>query len=199
MPGESAPRRARVALWIATVVSVGCGIAWGLFPLESAAERLRAVPLRAGAFTGTEVALTEKEKKVLGRVGVVHRRYAYADRAVYVTLIDGSRDRHAVHDPRYCFQGAGWRVLAEAKRPVAGGEAAWMRAQNARGVAEAAFWFSDGAARYASLPRYLWNSAVRRVTFGRFGGKPVLVVLQSFDARPLEPATMDALIGELKL
>ncbi|MBA4138851.1 MAG: hypothetical protein C0518_16220 [Opitutus sp.] len=193
------PRPARRALWLAAAVSVGCGIAWGIYPLSNAAERLRAVPLHAGEFAGRDVALTEAEKKVLGRVDVVHRRYAFADRAVYVTLIDGSRDRHAVHDPRYCFQGAGWRLLDEARRPVAGGEAAWLRAQNDRGVAEAAFWFSDGVARHASLGRYLWNSVVRRATFGRVGDKPVLVVLQAFDGEPLGQATLDALIRDLKL
>ena len=191
--------RARKTLWLLTVFSVGCGIAWSFYPLSGAGEKLRAVPLQHGAFAGEDVPLTERELKVLGRVDVVHRKYVYGERSVYVTLIDGSRDRHAVHDPRYCFRGAGWRVLEERQRPVQGGEATWLRAENEYGRAEAAYWFSAGDRRHSSMMRYLWDSMVRRVSLGQWGGKPVLVVVQSFDERPLEWNEVETMIAELRL
>lgn len=199
MSADTRLRSVRLALWLATIVSVGCGLAWGFYPLSNAADRLALVPLKSGSFVGEDVPLTEVEKKVLGRVDVVHRRYQLGARELYVTLIDGSKDRHAVHDPRYCFQGAGWRVLAENRRPIAGGEAHWIRAANEHGTAEAAFWFSDGETRYASLPRYLWTSVVRRMTFGRYGGKPVLVVLQSFEEEQLDWSKVNEAIAALRL
>lgn len=191
--------RARKALWILVIFSVGCGIAWSFYPLSGAGEKLRAVPLQCGPFAGVDVPLTERELKVLGRVDVVHRRYEFGARSVYVTLIDGSRDRHAVHDPRYCFRGAGWKVLEERQRPVQGGAATWLRAVNADRHAEAAFWFTGGEQRHSSMTRYLWDSMLRRVSLGRLGGKPVLVVLQSFDEDPLEWNEVETMIAELRL
>jgi hypothetical protein len=200
MPADSKLRTARLALWLATVVSVGCGLAWGLYPLPNAAERLAVVPLAQGSYVGEEVPLTEAEKRVFANVDVVHRRYEIAGaRELYVTLIDGSKDRHAVHDPRYCFQGAGWRVLDEQRRPINGGEAHWIRAANEEGRAEAAFWFADGDRRYASLPRYLMNSVLRRMTFGKVGGKPVLVVVQALDGSEIDWSGVDEMIATLRL
>jgi hypothetical protein len=187
-------------LWIAAFASIGCGVAWGLYPLPGAGERLHAVPLESGRFVGEDVDLTEAELAVLGRVDVTHRLYTIdSERDVYVTLIDGSRDRHAVHDPRYCFQGAGWKILEDRPLNVPGGQAAWVRAENDGEEAIAVFWFSDGEKRHASLPRYLWSSIVRRVTMGRLGGKPVLVVMQSFGDDQFSEADVVEAIAALRL
>lgn len=193
---ESTQRR---LLWLATVGCIVCGSMWSLLPLDTAADRLALVPLEAGEFRGREVALNERELKVLGRVDHLHREYEMAGRSVYVTLIDGSRDRHAVHDPRYCFRGAGWTVRAEEKRPLPGGEATWLRAERDGEVAEAAFWFSDGRKRHSSLPVYLGNTVLRRVSFGRLGSRPVLVVVQSFAEAPMEWTQVEEMVGVLGL
>lgn len=189
----------RIALWIAGILAVGCGVAWNVGSLRGARERLDAVPLRTADLSGRDLALTETELKVLGRVDLVHRLYQFGGREVFVTLIDGTRDRHAVHDPRYCFRGAGWGIVQEEDRLLAGGTARWLRANAGEQPAEAVFWFSDGKVPYASLGRYLWQTAVRRVTFGRVGEAPVLIVLQAFDGGPLDAATVDRLHRELKL
>lgn len=180
-------------------LSVACGSAWSLVPLSTAADRLAAVPLAAAGFSGTEVPLTEAERAVLGRVDHLHREYVRGGTALYLTVIDGSRDRHAVHDPRYCFRGAGWSVLAEERRPMGAGEATWLRAERDGEVAEAVFWFAGGGAPHASVPRYLWNTVTRRVSFGSLGGKPVLVVIQSFSDRPMDWAEVQELAGALEL
>lgn len=193
---ESAQRK---LLWALAATCVVCGSAWSVWPLSTAADRLAAIPLAAGEFQGRDVPLTERELQVLGRVDHLHREYTRGDRSVYVTLIDGSRDRHAVHDPRYCFRGAGWTVLEESSRPLLGGEARWLRAERGGAPAEAAFWFSDGQARHASLPAYLWTTVLRRVTFGAAGGKPVLVVVQSFAEQPMDWAEVETLVGTLGL
>ena len=191
--------RARKALWLAIVFSVGCGIAWSFYPLAGAAERLHAVPIHCASFSGEDVPLTERELKVLGRVDVLHRRYTNDARSLYVTVIDGSRDRHAVHDPRYCFRGAGWKVLEEKQRPIQGGHATWISAVNDERRAEAVFWFADGERRHSSMPRYLLDTTLRRVSLGKLGGKSVLVVLQSFDPTPLEWSEVESLVTELRL
>lgn len=189
----------RGLLWTFTVGCILCGSAWSLVPLPGAADRLARVPLEADGYVGREAPLNERELKVLGRVDHLHREYAVAGRSLYVTLIDGSRDRHAVHDPRYCFRGAGWNVVEEESREIPGGKARWLRAERDGETAEAAYWFSDGSRRHGSLQAYLATTVIRRISFGRYGGQPVLVVVQSFSAEPMDWKEMQRMVETLRL
>ena len=177
---EPTTTRHRMWLWVVLVFAVVCGSVWGLYPIADAAKRLAAVPKRGPDFDSRDVALTASELTVLGRVNLIHRQYELNRRAFYATLVDGTKDRHAVHDPRYCFQGAGWKVLDERKLPLPGGEANWVRAINGGREVQALFWFSDGATRYTSLARYWGQTTLRRMSLGRSGPEPVMIVLQSF-------------------
>lgn len=172
--------RRRTALWAAIALAIVCGSLWAFYPLRGANHRLNAVPREGRGFTSTDVTLTPAELQVLGRVDLIHRKYQMGQHAFYATLIDGTKDRHAVHDPRYCFQGAGWTVLSEEKLPLPGGAASLVRARHAEREVQALFWFSDGARRYTSVLQYWWQTTLRRMTLGKFGGEPVLIVLQSF-------------------
>lgn len=172
--------RCRIALWVAMGAAVLSGMLWALFPLPDAAARLNAMPRTGPTFASEDIALTPTERQVLGRVNLVHRRYQHGNAQFYATVIDGTKDRHAVHDPRYCFQGAGWKVLSERKLPLKGGDGHLVHAVNGQYEVQALFWFSDGAGRYTSLLRYWWQTTLRRMTLGRSGAEPVLVVLQSF-------------------
>src|SRR5437868_13581801 len=142
MPTEANFARPRWHLWLVAIVSIGCGAAWSVHPLEGAVDRLQEVPLVRGQFHGQDISLTDRERIVLGRVDLLHREYTSPFRSVYVTVIDGSKDRHAVHDPRYCLQGAGWKLLNEEKRPVVGGESTWITAERDGHRAEAVFLFT---------------------------------------------------------
>src|SRR3954464_14867930 len=84
--------------WLVIGLSIACGAAWSYHPLSGAGDRLACVPLTMNEFKGIDVALTERELKVLGSVDVVHRKYTDGNRSIFLTLVDGSRDRHAVHD-----------------------------------------------------------------------------------------------------
>lgn len=199
MQTETSLGRPRWYLWPVAILSIICGAAWSVQPVGDATERLGEIPLERGQFQGRDLPLTERERTVFGQVDVLHRQYSAPWRSVYVTVVDGSKDRHAVHDPRYCFQGAGWKVLEEQKRPVAGGDSTWISAERDGRRAEAVFWFTNGSERYSSVPRYLWEAMLRRVSFGRFGGKPILVVVQNFEALPFGPTEVDTMISELRL
>lgn len=189
--GIAAPgvNRRRAALWAVVVLAFVCGTVWALYPLPDAVQRLERVPRSGANFRSTDVALTPTELQALGRVNLVHRNYEVAGQSFYATLIDGTKDRHAVHDPRYCFQGAGWTVIAERKLALPGGEANWVRAMHGEREVQALFWFSDGAKRYTSVLQYWWQTTLRRMTFGHSGAEPVLVVLQSFGAQQPEWST----------
>lgn len=196
----AAPRvaRRRTALWVAIALAVACGTLWAVYPLRGANGRLDAVPRSGPGFSSADVTLNPAELQVLGRVDLIHRKYQLGQHAFYATLIDGTKDRHAVHDPRYCFQGAGWTVLAEEQLPLPGGAARLVRAKHADREVQALFWFSDGARRYTSVLQYWWQTTLRRMSLGRLGGEPVLVVLQSFgpdqpDWRTLAPEVLHKL------
>ncbi|MHB8522062.1 MAG: exosortase-associated EpsI family protein [Limisphaerales bacterium] len=177
-----------------------CGALWSFYPLPDAQQRIDRILKRGGQFAGADVPLTEREQVALGRVRVLHRRYEFKGRGFLLTVIDGTRNRHAVHDPRYCFQGAGWRIAAEKQLSIPGGVATWLRLTQGKRVAEALFWFSDGASRYSSVPRYWWEATWRRATLGRCGGEPVMVVLQAYgDDPPDWGMLVDELVGAFGL
>jgi hypothetical protein len=176
----SAVDRRRTLLWTVIGIAVVCGALWALYPLPDASARLQAVPKSGGDFASTDIALIPSELKVLGRVNLIHRQYQMDGRSFYTTVIDGTKDRHAVHDPRYCFQGGGWHVLSERNLSLPGGQANWVRAMNGDREVQALFWFSDGRSRYTSMLRYWGQTTLRRMTLGRSGPEPVLVVLQCF-------------------
>jgi hypothetical protein len=157
---------------------------WDIYPLPGAGQRLEEIPTHNARFDGTDVSLTASERAAFGPATVVHRRYWFNGRVFFLTVIDGARNRHAVHDPRYCFQGAGWRITTESRLQIPGGAATWFKMDQAAEHGEVVFWFSDGATRHSSLPWYWWQTTLRRLTLGRCGADPVMVVLQSYGADP---------------
>ncbi|HUR60233.1 MAG TPA: exosortase-associated EpsI family protein [Opitutaceae bacterium] len=188
--------RRRFLLGTAIAVAAAWGAAWAAFPLASAKDRLQAVAARGPDFTSRDLGLNAAELTILGRVDLVHRVYALMNYEIYATIIDGTKDRHAVHDPRYCFQGAGWRILEERPLPIALGHANLIRAAQGTRRVDLLFWFSDGRTAHTSMTRYWWQTTLRRLTFGRSGPEPVLIVLQSHGAQQPEWPTFAAQVIE---
>ena len=180
-----ARRRTPLALWIALIVVMILGVLWDRVPLENASARLERVPLRGLGFAGQELPLNEVELKVFGKADVLNRVYLAGGQKFVLTIIDGTGDRHAVHDPLYCFKGAGWSVEGQEARRVAGGRARLLRLSQKGKSAEAMIWFSDGRERHASALRYWWQTTLRRVTMGRSEEEPILVIVQPAVGRTL--------------
>ena len=106
-------------------------------------------------------------------------------------VIDGARNRHAVHDPTYCFRGAGWEIAGDRPFELPGGTGKILSLHKGNETREAVYWFSDGCDRHAQVTRCWWQMALRRLTFGKSGPDPVLVLIQpldngEFDGRSLE-------------
>jgi hypothetical protein len=173
-------RLRRALLCSGVVFAAVCGLVWGSYPLPDATARLNSVRPRGPGFASRELPLTDTERTILGRVDLVHRLYRIGKYDVFMTVIDGTRDRHAVHDPRYCFQGAGWRVLNEQPVSIPNGHASWISAVDGDRRLEVLFWFSDGRTAHTSMARYWRQTTLRRITLGGSGPEPVLVVLQLF-------------------
>lgn len=186
-------RTARSLLWLAGLVAAACGFLWQFGQrTDPARARLAAIPLTGENFYGQNIPLSPTEQRVLGRADLVNRRYRFGDRQLFVTVIDGAHDRHAVHDPQYCFQGAGWQVTGERGLVLPGGTGRALHLVRGTESFDALYWFCDGATRYASFPRYWWQTTLRRLTLGQLGSEPVLVVVQDLSdlATPIDPAPL---------
>jgi len=178
-------RKTPLSLWIALIGVMILGAVWEGVRLPDAAGRLKQLPLKGPGFAGRDLPLKEVELKVFGKADVLHRVYVAGGQKFVLTIIDGTNDRHAVHDPLYCFKGAGWTVRSREPRPVAGGQAALLRLGREERDVEALIWFSDGRERHASALRYWWQTTLRRVSLGRSGEEPILIILQPAEGSSL--------------
>lgn len=163
--------------WGLAVLSAGLAVAWRLAPLPDAGERLEWLEAGAGR-KWVELGLNETEREFFGPARVERRVSAGGGAPVVVTVVDGSRRRRVVHDPEFCFRGAGWGVAEERAWPLPHGEGRWVRLVDGDGKQlEALYWFSDGRRAFASPLRYWRETTWRRLTLGRSGPEPVLVLL----------------------
>lgn len=173
-------------LGAALILAVALGLVWEYIDLPNAQARLSTLPLVSSSFIGREVGMTEWEQEFFDDVYVMKRFYRVAGQTFFVTLLDGTNDRHAVHDPFYCFRGEGWTLVETVPLPIPGGEAHIMRMEKDGQTFETLFWFTDGLHKHASMTRYLWQTTLRRLTLGRSGGEPVRIMIQPVEANTLD-------------
>lgn len=172
--------------WLTLGGFVVASLVWQFVPLQGAEYRLMLLPTRGIGFTSQGAALSAPEVKSLGAAIAVRRMYHFDDQRLIATLVDATQNRHAVHDPLYCFTGSGWKVSNDRPIPVPAGTARHIAFERRGKRAELIFWFSDGKTRHASMSQYWWQTTLRRLTLGRCGDEPVLVLLQSYDADPID-------------
>ncbi len=174
-------------LW-ALGVAVAVTLLWEMVPLSDATQRLKLLPREGLGYSSVDVALSRVEKDVYREAQVVKRLYCTASDRVVIVVVDGTRNRHAVHDPGYCFRGGGWRVRAEERQPLPGGAAMRVFLERGADRTEAVYWFTDGVTRHASALRYWAQTSLRRLTLGVWGEEPILVVMQP---APDSPGAVD--------
>lgn len=175
----------RKFLWPALGVVVVLSLLWEFLPLRDASARLDALPKQGSFFISREVPFTEVETGIYEKARAIKRLYQVKGQVVLAVVIDGSRNRHAVHDPTFCFRGAGWTIEGSRNVEIPGGTACLLSLAKGNQKAEAMYWWSDGRTRHATSTRYFWQTTLRRLTFGNSGEEPVLVILQPGTATPL--------------
>ena len=179
------------------LLAVILAVAWDLVPLPDAQNRVARLAPSGLGFTSREVPLNETEKPIFGAAQVVKRIYRVGRENFIVVIIDGSRNRHAVHDPTYCFRGAGWTITGERALTLPGGAGKILSLRKGNETREAVFWFSDGQARHAQVTRCWWQSALRRLSFGASGPAPVLVLVQPLETDRTDWETLPATLPTL--
>lgn len=172
-------------LWVLLIVAVLIGGVWQFYPLEDASKRMRKLPLNGIGFIGKNVALSDWEQNFFKNVNVIKRLYQTDTGTFFVTALDGTKNRHIVHDPSFCFKGGGWTITDEDRLPLPLGEAALLTLDNGKQTQEALYWFSDGDVQYASPLRYWIQTTLRRLSLGTTGDEPLLIVVQPVTSEPV--------------
>ncbi len=165
-------------LWVLLVVAVIFGTVWQFYPLHDAQARMLNLPLIGNDFKGKNVPLNDFEKDFFKKINVVKRVYFIDQTWFSVILLDGTHDRHLVHDPAFCFRGSGFTILNQKYFPLKNGQANVATLLKGSERIEALYWYSDGKNEYTSPWKYWWQTTLRRVTLGRSGPEPVLIILQ---------------------
>jgi hypothetical protein len=187
----------RKAFWIGIGTIAALAVTWDFIPLNDASARLKLLPTSGLGFASRELPLSDTERQVFGKAALIKRVYQVGSDRIILQIVDGTRDRHAVHDPLYCFRGSGWTVTQQRDRPIPGGTARHLILSRNGTAAEAIFWLSDGRERHSSPSRYWWQTALRRLTLGRSGSEPVLIILQPWPGQTISWDDVLTRIGPL--
>ena len=184
-------------LWIALCLAIFLGALWQFYPIPSASDRMARLPLYGVAYTGKDIELNSFEEIFFKNVNVVKRVYKIGGQNLFVTALDGTRNRHLVHDPYYCFRGSGWEVVSEKPLQIPGGVASLVNLKNDKESKEAIFWFSNGKEHYSSPLKYWWETVLRRLTLGRSGPEPILILVQPLNDEKVDWSQLAVQFPEL--
>lgn len=165
-------------LWGVLGLAVALGLLMDWWPRAEVGSRLDQLPLNGFGIAGRDLPLNPHEAAVFGRTRVLKRLYQAGGERFVLLAVDSGGDRHAVHDPLYCFHGAGWTVIGDATATVPGGQARLVRLTKRSQTAEAMYWFTDGRKRHASALRVWWDHVLGRLGMKSAAARPVLVLLQ---------------------
>lgn len=154
-----------------------------VFTMQSReSSRLANLPVIGDHFQSQTMPISETEKQALGNAIAIRRLYHSSGTPIIVTVVDGTLNRHAIHDLLYCIKGAGWTVTSDKQQVIPGGQARVICSRKELRQSTLIYWFSDGTTRHNSFARYLWQVSLQRLTAGQISNEPYLVILQPCNA-----------------
>jgi Protein of unknown function (DUF3485) len=165
-------------VWTALLATIVAGASLDRVPLQDASPRLERLPAFAPGLATREGEVTEAERKIFGKARIFRREVALEHQGFMLTVIDGTQNRHALHDPYYCVQGAGYTITHSEKIPLLGGSACQLTVRKGTEERRLIFYFSNGKERHDSPVRAWAESATRRLTVGRSSEAQVLVLIE---------------------
>jgi hypothetical protein len=168
----------RQLLWIGLGIALLVVLIPDSSPSHEARPRLMTLPEKGLSFTSQDLALNPTEAQVYRKADSVKRLYQTRRARFILTAVDGTHNRHAVHDPLYCFRGDGWDVVQRDTLQVPGGRATRLILARSGHRTEAVFWFTNGRERCDSAWRAWWMGLCRRVMPNSGSHEPALVLLQ---------------------
>lgn len=129
-------------------------------------------------FSSQDLSLNPAEAQIYRKAESLKRLYQTRKSRFVLTAVDGTHNRHAVHDPLYGFRGDGWQVIARDTIQVPGGRATRLTLEKSGSRTEAVFWFTNGRERCDSAWRAWWMGLCLRVMPQQGSRAPALVLLQ---------------------
>lgn len=105
---------------------------------------------------------------------------------VLVVIIDGKNDRHAIHDPEFCFKGSGWSISNSRKLPINGGQGNLIRLDKNGITSNCLFWFSDGHNKYSSFSQFVAATTLNKLKIWDTKSNLRAVCIQSFPGQPVD-------------
>lgn len=172
-------KRKRTLLFLLCGLSTLIALVWPVLPMLDGPDRLSAIPLEGREFQSKILEFSDEDKKFLGGARAVQRVVQTRHSPpIVMSVIDGSGNRHAVHDPSYCLAGGGWIIRNQKQVQLSAGVAHQISMEKAGETMEAMWFFDDGETQFTSPFRYWWLTSLRRSTRGLSGAEPLLVMLR---------------------
>jgi len=163
-------------LALAVIVSV----VWDSIDLPDASKRIEALLSAPTASIVTRQSLdhTAAEIDILGEALAIKNVYQIKNQHFLVLVLDGAKNRQAVHDPMHCFYSGGWSVDQSTHLATLKGAATELKIRKPDRKTEVLYWFSDGNKHHHSPLAYWIRATLRRLTLGLSGEEQVLIVIQ---------------------
>jgi hypothetical protein len=89
-----------------------------------------------------------------------------------LNVIDGTHNRHVVHNPSYGFAGAGWKIEYPEKIDLSHGEGAFLHMRKGNPESGALCFFDDEKRQFPSAISYWLRTSLPRLTLGASGDEP---------------------------
>jgi hypothetical protein len=174
-------------LWLTLALTVGIALGWPMIPLKSAHDRLAALPGSSPDFQARPLELSAEDRAFLGKAESAQFLIAMRGGGrLVLSVIDGTGNRHAVHDPAYCFSGAGWKIQSKTLVKLSSGDATRVSLAKGDEKSEALWFFDNGTKQFTSPMDYWLATSLRRITLGHSGDEPVLVTLRSLPGESVD-------------
>lgn len=171
-------RKQQIFLGTILLLAIFLEILWDFHPMDNLRKDINDFPKTGIGYVGRDIPLTSSEAKLYDSGNVIKRLYQVGREQFVLMILDGSKNRHLVHDPVYCFRGAGWDVMSTNEYQIKKGTARILRLLKNNKEKEILFWFSDGNNSHGSILKYWGQSTLRRLTLGASGKEPILLILQ---------------------
>lgn len=169
-------RNRLLAVLLIGVVLISMG--WDHLPMDVGESVMERIPQDGWEMRSREVPLSDLEKKWLAGAEGVKRLYEIDGHYWLLAVTDGSRNRQVVHDPEYCFRGAGWKIEGRERLPLGRGWAEKLALSRDAERMDVLYWFSDGGPPFVSMIEYWGWTTLRRLTRGASGSEPLLFLLR---------------------
>jgi hypothetical protein len=170
----------RIVLLLLCALAVLVALIWPSLPLASETNRLATLAGSGSGFDSVPLSLTSADIKFLnGAKADIRHVKLHSGGSLVLTVIDGSENRHAVHDPSYCLAGGGWQITEKKRISMRSGEATWMKLVKGEATSEAIWFFDDEKSQFTSPLAYWARTSARRMTLGRSGSEPRLITLRA--------------------